>query len=271
MTARVCGWLCGLWLLAVVTPEGRGAPPVAAPSVAKPVEPKPADPAKVPSKPIDLLLTDPRLAPRDTLMSPADWGAIRRAATTRFHPTRDQITEEPKPKALLRQLANPAVPTLDPAGGKVSTDEHLELQESVDATQRAYERPASSRTVEITVKTSETGQVLGMAVSLPSGSPRLDEEAMLCLRDAFAAYPPTEERRPMVSRWRVRAGYAVTLPKAMAPMVERTPNGRLPSRGIPLLAPIWGTFDETRGTAKTHHAFADKIETQIELLSRTPD
>ena len=252
--------------------SGIAAPPFASkPADPKPIDPKPIDPKPTPSKSLDLLLTDPRLAPRDTLMSPADWGAIRRAATTRFHPTRDQITEESKPKALLRQLANPAVPTSDPAGGKVSTDEHIELQESVDATQRAYERPASSRVVEITVKTSETGQVLGMAVSLPSGSPRFDEEAMLCLRDAFASCRPTEDLRPMVSRWRVRAGYAVTLPKAMAPMVARTPHGRMPSRGIPLLAPIWGTFDETRGTAQTHHAFADKIETQIELLSRTPD
>jgi hypothetical protein len=258
MAARLCRSLCGLWLLTAATPAGWA-------------DPKPSDPKPNPSKSLNLLLTDPRLAPHDTLMSKADWSAIRRAATTRFHPTRDQITDESKPKALLRQLARPATPTTDSPGRALSTDEHIELQESVDATQRAYERPASSRTVEITVKTSETGQVLGMAVSLPSGSPRFDEEAMLCLRDAFASYPPTEERRPMMSRWRVRAGYAVTLPKAMAPMVARTPSGRMPSRGIPLLAPIWGTFDETRGTAQTHHAFADKIDTQIELLSRPPD
>jgi hypothetical protein len=204
-------------------------------------------------------------------MSLADWGAIRRAAGARFHPTRQQVSDVSKPQALTRQLVNPAPPTSEGSSRKLSTDDNVEQQDSVDAVQRAYERPSATRSVEITVKTSASGQVVSMAVTLPSGSPSFDEEAQLCLRDAFAAYPPMEERRPMVSRWRVRAGYAVTLPKALAPMVGRSSHGRTPARGIPIPVPVWGSFDEVRGTARTEHAFADKIETQIELLSQSPD
>lgn len=206
-------------------------------------------------------------------MALADWGAIWRAASTRFRPTREQITDETKPKMLMRQLTSPSPPVQDAPGRKLSTDPHVEQQDAVDAVQRGYERPATTRTVELAVHTSATGQVLAIDVILPSGSAQLDGEAMQALRDAFAAYPPQEERRPMLSRWRVRAGYAVTLPKALAPMTDRAANARTPSRGIPLLVPFWQTFDAngSPGSSQTNHAFAGKIETQVELLSQLPE
>ncbi|MBL8634117.1 MAG: hypothetical protein JNM40_12920 [Myxococcales bacterium] len=228
-------------------------------------------PASVPTpKYPDLLLTDRRLAPADTVMPLSDWSAIRRAASSRFRPTREQITDEGKPKVLLRQLSRPSPPQGQPPGRMISTDDNVEAQDTLDATIRSYERPASTRTVELVVVSSDLGQIEEVSVVMPSGSPRFDEEAITCLRDAFAAYPPKEDRRPMMSRWRVRAGYGVTLPKALQPLTPRAANAKVPTRGIPLLVPVWGTFDESRGTSNTQHAFADKIETQIELLEQRP-
>ncbi len=234
-------------------------------------KPDPSKPSDRPApKSVNLLLNDPRLMPRDTTMSLADWGAIRRAASTRFRPSREQITDESKPKVLARQLVSASPPPPDPAGRKISTDDHVEAQDAVDASRSAYERKVSQRSVEITVHTGATGQIESIQVTLPSGSPRFDEEAMLCLRDAFAAYPPIEERRPFVSRWRVRGGYGVALPRTLAPMTPRVSNGRMPARGIPIPVPLWGTFDETKGVGKTNYAFSDQIESQVELISHTP-
>lgn len=222
-------------------------------------------------KSVNLLINDPRLAPVDTTMSLGDWGAIRRAASTRFRPSREMITTDNKPKVLAQQLlsAQPVPP--EPQGRKLSTDDHIDAQDGVDAVRKSYERKPAQRSVEITVHTGPTGQIDSMAVTLPSGSPRFDEEAMTCLRDAFSAYPPLEERRPYMSRWRVSAGYGISLPRTLAPMTPRTSNGRLPARGIPIPVPMWGTFDETKGTAKTNYAFGDQIESQVELLSHSPD
>lgn len=240
-------------------------------SLAQDADKKKADEKPSERKTVNLLLNDPRIVPRDTPMALGDWGAIRRAASTRFRPSREMITDDSKPKVLAQQLlsAKPLMP--EPQGRKLSTDDHIDAQDGVDAVRKSYEHPASQRSVEITVHTGPTGQIESMAVTLPSGSPRFDEEAMLCLRDAFAAYPPLEERRPFMSRWRIRAGYGVALPRTLAPMTPRVSNGRMPARGIPIPVPLWGTFDETKGTAKTGYAFADQIESQVELLSHTPE
>lgn len=208
--------------------------------------------------------------PRDTTMSLADWGAIRRAASTRFRPSRELITDDSKPKVLAKQLVSAGPPPPDPPGRKISTDEHVEAQDAVDATRSLYERKVSQRSVEITVHTGATGQIESMQVTFASGNPRFDEEAMVCLRDAFAAYPPMEERRPFVSRWRVRGGYGIALPRSLAPMTPRASNARMPARGIRIPVPLWGTFDETTGVGKANYAFSDQIESQVELISHTP-
>jgi len=221
-------------------------------------------------KTVNLLLNDPRLSPRDTTISQADWGQIRKTAEARFSPSRDLISDESKATLLSRQLvtAQPVAP--EPAGRKLSTDPHVDAQDEVDATRRAYERPAKERDTEITVHTDAMGQVENIFVTKPSGNARFDEKALECVRTAFATYPPIEERRPFVSRFRVHAGLAVSLPRTLAPMTPRSSNARVPARGLRLPMPIWGSFDETRGTAKTEHAFSDQIERSVELLYHGP-
>lgn len=258
MTARTAAWLVSVCFGSVLPCASLAAPPTNPPAS----YPTPKYP--------DLLLTDRRLSPADTVMPLSDWGAIRRAASTRFRPTREQITDAGKPKVLLRQLTQPSPPQGQPPGRKISTDDNVELQDTVDATVRSYERPVSIRTVELVVTTTDLGQIEEVSVSLPSGSPRFDEEAITCLRDAFAAYPPKEDRRPMLSRWRIRGGYGVTLPRALAPITPRAANAKVPNQGIPMLVPVWGSFDESRGTTQTRHAFADLIDTQIDLLEQRP-
>ena len=178
MIARTAAWLVSVCLGSFFSGSSLAAPPTNPPAS----YPAPRYP--------DLLLTDRRLSPADTVMPLSDWGAIRRAASTRFRPTREQITDAGKPKVLLRQLAQPSPPQGQPPGRKISTDDNVELQDTVDATVRSYERPTSTRTVELVVTTTDLGQIEEVSVSLPSGSPRFDEEAITCLRDAFAAYPP---------------------------------------------------------------------------------
>ena len=84
---------------------------------------------------------------------------------------------------------------------------------------------------------------------------------MTCLRDAFSAYPPLEERRPYMSRWRV-SGYGNFAARTLAPMTPRTSNGRLPARGFPFRFLCGGTFDETRAPRKptTHLAIRSKVK-----------
>lgn len=258
MTRRTPYWLVWVCLSGSLLRAAVAAPPTNPPAS----YPAPKYP--------DLLLTDRRLSPADTVMPLSDWSAIRRAASTRFRPTREQITDEGKPKVLLRQLTRPSPPQGQPPGRVISTDDNVEAQDTLDATMRSYERPASTRVVELVVVSSDLGQIEEVSVVLSSGSPRFDEEAITSLRDAFAAYPPKEDRRPMMSRWRIRAGYGVTMPRALQPMTPRAANAKVLTKGIPLLVPVWGTFDESRGTGNTQHAFADKIETQIELLEQRP-
>ena len=123
------------------------------------------------------------------------------------------------------------------------------------------------------------GDRVAVALSAPSGSQKFDEAALEAVRRGLVDRPPTPppapaasaaERRPMQSRWRVRAGYAVTLPRAVPPMTPRAANARMPVHGVPLPVPLWGTFDESRGTVREGRAFTDKLEVEVRLMSLQP-
>ena len=108
-----------------------------------------------------------------------------------------------------------------------------------------------------------------VTVGIPSGSYRFDEAAVEAVRAALAEHPPYEERRQVMTRWHIRASYAVTMPRVSAPRVEQRSNARIPLRGIPLPQPIWLNFDESTGKVYVRRAFADKIETEVTLVSIT--
>lgn len=246
---------------------------------APPPPPPPPPPPGSERRRIDLLLTDPRLGGADTLPGPAagDWAAARRSIEARFQPTRALITDEDKPTVALRQLTQNQVPSENPPTRRLTPDENVEIQDATEAAQRAYERPVYSRAAEVTALTDESGRPVAVALSAPSGSQQFDEAAIEAVRRGLADRPPTPEptapgaaRRPMQSRWRVRAGYAVTLPRAVPPMAPRAANARMPVRAVPLPVPLWGTFDESRGTVQRGRAFTDKLEVEVRLLSLQP-
>ena len=248
--------------------EAKEAPAQGPPAPGAP--PKTAPPLQNEKPRVNLLLTEPRVIYRDSPTVPGDWSGVRREIESRFRPTRPMITEDAKPQVLGRQLTQAPLPAGGAPGQVYAPDDNVEVQEQTEALQRAYERPATSRTAEITASTDAQGRILSMQVSSSSGSAHFDEAALLAVREALADRQPDDERRAVVTRWRLRAAYAVTLPLAMAPAVARSSTGRVPTRGIPLLSPFWGTFDESSGTGQTKHAFSDKIETEIKLLSITP-
>jgi hypothetical protein len=227
-------------------------------------------------KRIDLMLTDPRLGGRDTLTGPAvgDWAAARRSIEARFQPTRTLITDDDKASVALRQLTNNPAPSDNPPTRRLTPDENVEIQDATEAAQRAYERPTYSRAAEVTALTDEGGRPVSVVLSVPSGSRSFDEVAVEAVRRGLAERPPAPEpaevRRPMQSRWQVRAGYAVTLPRAVPKMAPRSANARMPVRGLPIPVPVWGTFDESRGTVREGRAFTDKLETEVRLLSLQP-
>lgn len=250
---------------------GQTQPPKAAASVAEstsPPQPQPLQPVE--RKRVDLLLHDPRLGTRDTLAPPGSFGEVRRNIEKRFRPTRTLITEDSKPAAALQQLQNNPVPMSGPNGRKQSLDPNIEVQEATEEAQRAYERPTRIRSVEVAFMLDARGRISDEKIVQPSGSTRFDAAALEAAHAAFADSDLENEGQAVVLRFRIRAGYGVTLPRALPLLAPRTPNGRVPSRGPTLPMPIHGTFDESRGTAQVHHAFEDKIEIEVNLLSVTP-
>lgn len=215
---------------------------------------------------------DPRLPPGDALRSthPGDWGLVARSIDSSFRPARSMITEEGRTQTALRQLGNGPAPADTPPGRQLPPDDNVELQESVEAAQRAYERPVSSRWAEVTAVTAADGRLISVTLSVISGNPRFDEAALAAVRKGLTARPPLEERRAMQSRWMVRGAISVILPRAVAPMVPRTSNGRVPPRAIPFPTPFTSTFDESTGRARVQPAGSDKIETEVKLLSLQP-
>jgi hypothetical protein len=215
---------------------------------------------------------DPRLHPGDALRTthPGDWGLVQRSIDSSFHPARSMITEEGRTQTALRQLGNGPAPADTPPGRQLPPDDNVELQESVEAAQRAYERPVSSRWAEVTAVTAADGRLVSVTLSLISGNPRFDEAALAAVRKGLLTRPPAEERRSMQSRWLVRGAVAVILPRAVAPMVPRASNGRVPVRAVPFPMPFASTFDESTGRARVQPAGSDKIETEVKLLSLQP-
>lgn len=225
-----------------------------------------AIPAGAPKR-VNLLLANPLMRSRGELMPSSDWSEIRRNIKAQFCPTRTLITEDSKPRAVLRQMTNVPSPVAGPPGRPLPADDNADAQESVDAVQRAYERPASERVAEIVVVTAAGGDLISATVSIPSGSHRFDEAAVEAVRAALTEHPPYEERRQVITRWHIRGSYAVTMPRVLAPRVEQRSNARMPRRGIPLPQPVWINFDESTGRLYVKRAFEDKIETEVTLVS----
>jgi TonB family protein len=221
-------------------------------------------------KSINLLLNDPRLGYRDTSTPPGGFAEVRRAIESRFRPSRLMITEDSKPAVALAQLQNVPAAASGPPGRKLATDENVELQEATEAAQRAYERPSRARTAEVAVTLDARGRIVDEKVTQGSGNARFDAAALEAVHAAIADAATGEEGRAVVVRFRLRAAYGVTLPRAVTPLVPKSSSGRQPT-GRPMLPmPFYTTFDESRGTAEVKRAFDDKIEVDVTLLSVTP-
>jgi len=223
--------------------------------------------AKKPTHQIDLMLGNPRVQYPDTPLPQGDWSRLRRAVETRFHPTRSMITEDGRPMATARQVARMPEVRLGPPGRQLPPDE-VTKQEAHEALQRAYDKPASMRAVEMATTTDEKGRIVSMKVVIPSGSQRFDDAAVEAVRDALAEYPLEETGRPLIMRWRIRGAYGVALPRLVTPPKIQHSSGRT-SYTIPFPTAAWGTFDETKGKIQGHVAFEEKIETEVTLLSVT--
>lgn len=220
-------------------------------------------------KRVDLLLNDPRLGSREMAAPPGSFDEVRRGIESRFLPTRPMITEDAKPSVALRQLQNPMPPS-GPTGRKLSPDPNVELQEAAEAAQRAYERPVRTRTVDIAITVDARGRILDEKVEQPSGNSHFDGLALEAAHAAFADSDLNTEGRAVIVRFRIRAGYGVTLPRAVPLIAPRHSNGRAPAGRPTIPMPFYGTFDETRGAAQVKPAFADKIDVDVKLLSVTP-
>lgn len=224
-------------------------------------------------KRVDLLINDPRLSGRERSSPPIGFDEVRRGIESRFRPTRLLITEDAKPTVALRQLQNP-VPPSGPTGRKLSPDPNVELQEAAEEAQRAYERPVRTRTVTVAITVDARGRIAEEKVEQPSGNSHFDAAALEAAHAAFVDSDVSAEvdadKRAVVVRFRIRAGYGVTLPRAVPLIAPRTSNGRAPAGRPTIPMPFYGTFDESRGKAQVKTAFEDKIEVDVQLLSVTP-
>src|SRR5262249_36485218 len=116
----LCSLFCSLLWATPALADGQGAPP-------------PPPKAAETKKRVNLLINDPRLGYRDrTILSP-DFTDVRREADARFRPTRAMITDDSKPRALMRQLTNNPAPANSPPGRQVPLDDSSELYDEGEA------------------------------------------------------------------------------------------------------------------------------------------
>jgi TonB family protein len=220
-------------------------------------------------KRVDLLLNDPRLGARDTSPPRGDFAEVRRGIVSRFRPTRPMITEDSKPSLALRQLHSNPVPQ-SPPGRKVSTDENVEVQEAAEDAHRAYERPTRARSVDVAITLDARGRIAEEKVEQTSGSSRFDAAALEAVHASIADADIGDEGRAVVVRFRIRAGYGVTLPRAMPLLAPRVSSGRVPANRPTIPMPFSTTFDESRGKVQVKPAFEDKFDVDVTLLSVSP-
>lgn len=256
-------------------PEGKGAASPGSPGEAGVGEGGRSKPA---IRMLEQTLALGGVAPRDSLGAAGSWAEIRAAITAEFKPTAALITSDSKPQAVVKQLVSPgpmrsAPPTLATAAEEPTGE--LDPVGQADAARKAYERPVNVRTVELLAVIEADGRLSTISVLIPSGNSNFDDMAIAAVRHGFSLRDraaPDRSEYPQGSRLNVRlrvsAGRAVALPR-IVPLRERPQqNLRLPSRG--LIATGSTQFDETTGHVATDPMFANRLSTQIELLSVTP-
>jgi hypothetical protein len=190
---------------------------------------------------------------------PVDFSEFRRDIQARFQPTRTLITEDSKPHAVLRQVTSLPPPVGGSPGRVLPPSPLIEAQDAAEAVRQAYEHPTYERTAEVTVVTGAGGEIVRIEVSASSGQQHFDEVGVEAVRSALTGQRSNPKLRDVRMRWRLRASYAVTMPRVLVPL----------GRGLPVPQPVWWEFNEANGTIATKRAFADKIDTEVSLISVT--
>ena len=216
---------------------------------------------------------------RESLGAAGSWAEVRAAISAEFKPSAQLITADSKPLAVAKQLTSAGPLRSGPPTLSAATEEptgELDPVAQTDAARKAYERPVNVRTVELLAVIEPDGQLSDISVLIPSGNSAFDDAAIAAVRSGFrdrpspdrGAYPQSPAGGRLNARLRISAGRAVSLPR-IVPLRERPQqNLRLPSRG--LVATGSGQFDETSGAVNADPPFANRLSTQIELISVTP-
>ncbi len=220
--------------------------------------------------------------PRDSLGAAGNWAEVRAAISAEFKPTAQLITADSKPLAVAKQLTSAGPLRSGPPTLAAATEEptgELDPVAQTDAARKAFERPVNVRTVELLAVIEPDGRLSNLSVLIPSGSSAFDDAAIAAVRSGFRSRPSPDrsayrqglegpEGDRLNVRLRVSAGRAVSLPR-IVPLRERPQqNLRLPSRGF--VATGAAQFDETSGAVNADPPFANRLSTQIDLISVTP-
>ncbi len=223
--------------------------------------------------------------PRDSLGAAGSWSEVRAGIVAEFKPTAELITGDNKAQAVVKQLTRGTPLTSGPptlAAAAAEPTGELDPVAQTDAARQVFEKPVNLRTVELAAFIEEDGRLSAVEVLIPSGNRAFDQAAVAAVRTGFRARadrpsgdrgPP--DRRPdgrqdgrLIARLRVTAARAVTLPRVVPLREPPQQNLRLPSRGFVGTGTM--QFDETTGAVGSTPPFANRLSTQVELISVAP-
>ncbi|MDB4966995.1 MAG: TonB family protein [Myxococcales bacterium] len=161
---------------------------------------------------------------------PPQWRDIERTLSQQFHPAADVVRQEQRVKALAHQILRS---WLDgpPTVGRVERGVDASVQnmigvpegqnirsmpgEQAAAIQSRWGAAATSLRVEVEVTLDADGHILRSRIVHPSGRRAFDRTALAAVVEAIRAGGPPEEKRTVVTRWKVDAAVAVAPPTAI--------------------------------------------------------
>jgi hypothetical protein len=198
---------------------------------------------------------------------PPEWRIAERGVRELFQPSLAIVADGSAPRALAEQVlrnpaeAGPAPRTQRPAP-ELDRDRELDLDEQIEATQRATRQPARWRVVEIEARLDGAGGLESARVVAPSADARLDDAALGAVREAIARHPVARADGLRVARFRIAAARVVT-PLDVSPLVAPAAPPRV--RG--LMPKVRFQFDEVRGGMKAEKPYTQEVRTDVKLVS----
>jgi TonB family protein len=141
----------------------------------------------------------------------------------------------------------------------------ISLEDQVEATHLAARRPRHWRSVEIEVRLDPEGGLQSARVVSPSADSRLDDAALVAVREAVARHPIAGPAGQYLARFQISAARSVT-PLDHAPVIDplsRRVRGVVPKMRF--------HFDESSGKMTPEKPFTQQLHTDVKLLSLTPN